>query len=327
MATTTVAQPAKELARQRKKEDRRMKRREVIKQIKHYRTLYPILIFGVAFFIVFSYAPLYGIQLAFKDYKVGLGIGGSPWIGLGHFHTLLNRAEFWSAFRNTIVISFLKLPFSFVCPIILALCLNELRSRKLTRTLQIIYTLPHFLSWIIIGGIMENLLMSSGTINQIISAMGGTPIDFLQNGALFRTILVFTDVWKGAGWNCIIYMATIASIDPALYESATIDGANRWQKALYITLPSIRGTAATLFIMALGGVMNANFDQVFNLYNPTVYSQGDIIDTYLYRITFMQAPDYGFSTALGLFKGIINCILLLTANFIVGKMDENSKLV
>lgn len=327
MASTTAPQSAAELAKLRKKEDRRMKRAETMRKVKHYRALYPLLIFGVAFLIVFAYTPLYGLQLAFKDYKIALGITGSPWVGWAHFERLLNRAEFWRAFQNTIVISILKIAINFWIPIILAIVLNEIQSRKLTRTLQIVFTLPHFLSWITIGGILKNLLMTDGTINQIVRAMGGQTIEFLANGDIFRFMLVFTDIWKESGWSCIIYLAAISSIDQALYESATIDGANRLQKAWYITWPCIRGTAATLLIMAFGGIINGNFDQVFNMYNPMVYDKGDIIDTYLYRITFKQAPDYGFSTAVGLFKGIINAALLLVANGIVGKMDKNSKLI
>lgn len=303
------------------------KRKRLMKEIWHYRNLYPLMLLGIAFFLVFSYAPMYGIQLAFKHYNIGKGILGSQWVGWDNFTKLFARAEFWDAIRNTVEISVLKLIFGFPVPILLAIGLNEILSNKLRRGLQIILTLPHFLSWVTISGIMIALFSTNGAINGMLAAMGGSSVSWLSNGIIFRGILVFTDIWKEAGWTCIIYMATIAGIDPSLYESARIDGANRFKCALHITWPAIMGTAAILLIMQVGNFMNGNFDQIFNLYNPTVYKAADIIDTYIYRISFLQAADYGVSTAVGLFKGITNCILLLAANFIVGKMNKEARVI
>lgn len=306
----------------------REKRLQTIKrEIKRYRSIYLLLIPGIVFFAVFAYSPLYGLQLAFKEYRLKFGIMGSPYIGLLNFETLLMRKEFWNAFSNTLELSFLKLLICFPVPIIIAMAFNELHSKRLMKGLQIIYTLPNFLSWVIVSGIMTKLMLSNGAINNLLKMVGAQPVDFLYDGGIFRGMLLVTDIWKSAGWSSIIYMAAITAIDPTLYESAIIDGANRWHRIWYITLPSIRPTIATLLILAVGGALNGNFDQIFNMYNNIVMSSTDIIDTYIYRITFLQTPDYGFSTALGLFKGVINCILLLTANIVVTKIDSDSKIL
>jgi len=293
---------------------------------KIFRRIYPILIFGVAFFAIFAYAPMYGILLAFKNYTFGMGVMGSPWVGLSHFKKLFAMQEFWSVFSNTLIISLIKL-LGFPVPLIIAILLNEVTSKWYARSMQVVYTLPHFLSWITIAGIMKQLLRSSGAINSLLTLSGRDPVNFLTNGDIFRFILLFTDVWKESGWSCIIYMAAIAGIDPTLYESATLDGANRFKKAWHITLPSVRTTIAVLLILAVGGIMGGNFDQVFNLYNPTVFGKGDIIPTYIYRITFEKAPNYGFSTAVGLFQGTVNGIMLLFANFLVGKIDPDARMI
>jgi putative aldouronate transport system permease protein len=306
---------------------RSQKRQQLRKDIWHYRKLYPLMIFGIAYFIVFAYVPMYGIQLAFKDYSIKLGVTGSEWVGFENFRILFGRSEFWTAVRNTLTISLLKLVFTFPVPILLAIGLNEIFSVKLKRTLQIIFTLPHFLSWITISGIMLALLSTDGMLNNLIKSLEGTPVKWLSSGPIFIGVLIVTEIWKTAGWTCIIYMAAIAGIDPELYESARIDGANRFKSALHITWPSISGTAAILLIMQVGRAMNANFDQIFNLYNPTVYRVADIIDTYIYRITFLQSANYGVSTAVGLFKGLTNCILLLSANYIVGRMNRESRMI
>ncbi len=305
----------------------RQKRERLRSEMRHYRKLYPLMIFGVIFFAVFSYAPMYGIQLAFKNYSIAKGISGSVWVGFDNFKVLFGRAEFWNAIRNTLEISLLKLVFMFPIPIILAVGLNEVFSNKIKRVLQVIFTLPHFLSWVTIGGIMIALFSTDGAINGMLEAIGSSSVHWLSNGFVFRVLIIITSIWKESGWSCIIYMAAIASIDPSLYESAKIDGANRLQCALRITWPSIMGTAAILLILQVGNSMNGDFDQIFNLYNPTVYRWADIIDTYIYRISFVESANYGLSTAVGLFKGITNCILLLLANYVVGKFDKDATLI
>ncbi len=292
----------------------------LISSIYKSRYLYLLILPALVWYIVFAYTPMYGLQLAFKEFMYNKGIIGSPWVGLRNLENILGDPLFWRGFRNTLGISIGKLVFVFPIPIFLALLINELRDGIYKKTLQTVFTLPHFLSWIIISGIITNVLSSDGAINSLLAFFGIEGINFLGSSGLFRPLLYFTDIWKEAGWGTIIYLATISSIDPTLYEAATLDGANRLQKARFITLPSLQSTIVIMFILALGGVMNAGFDQIFNLYNPTVYETGDIIDTYIYRITFQSSmTDYGFSTALGLFKSLINCFLLVSTNLFVKK--------
>jgi putative aldouronate transport system permease protein len=269
---------------------------------------------GVAFYVIFLYIPIYGVTLAFKEYSYALGILKSPWNGIHNFVEIMSEPQFGRAVRNTVIISFGRIITGFFVPIFLALFLNELRSRAYQRGLQTIYTFPHFLSWVILGGILTNLLNSSGTVNNFIVAVGGHKYNFLADPALFRPILYVTGIWKESGWDSIIYLAAIAAIDPTLYEAATVDGAGRFQRMLHITWPGIKTVVFLLLVLAVGNAMNAGFDQVFNLYNPVVFDTGDIIDTYVYRITFLRAPDYGMSTAVGVFKASVNLLLLVAAD-------------
>jgi len=301
-----------------------VKKLDLRKRMYESRYFYLMLLPGIVYFIVFNYMPMYGIQLAFKDFSISRGIWGSPWIGLSKFEKLFRSPEFFSALKNTLIISFLKTFVSFPVPIMLAILLNELRYSKLKRSLQTIYTFPHFLSWVIVAGILRNLLASNGALNNLISTLGGERVSFLTTPGIFRPLLVISAIWKESGWDCIIYLTAITAIDPTLYESADIDGANRWHKMLHITWPGMKHTAVILLILAVGHAMNAGFDQIFNMYNPAVYSVADIIDTYVYRITFELQPDYGFSTAVGLFKGVTNCVLLLSANAVAKRMSDSA---
>lgn len=294
------------------------------KRIWEYRYFYLLLLPALIFYVLFAYVPMAGIQLAFKHFSILKGIWGSQWTGLENFKAVFSRADFWVAFKNTVIISALKLCFGFPIPILIAILFNELRSRKLRRTLQTIYTFPHFLSWVTLAGIIMNFLGDQGFVNNVLAALGMRRSEFMVNPQMFRGLLVFSDIWKESGWTCIMYLAAMAGIDPSLYESATIDGANRWNKIVAITWPGIRELAAILLILAVGNAMNVSFDQVFNLYSPPVYSSADIIDTYVYRITFKMTPDYGFSTAVGLFKGVINCALLMIANGIQKRLSDSS---
>lgn len=278
------------------------------------RYMYLILLPGMIFFVVFRYIPIYGIQLAFKNFVAALGINGSPWCGWENFEYLFLNKDFWYAVRNTVIISYLQIAFCFPFPILLALLLNELKSARYKKIVQTIYTFPHFLSWVLISGIVMNMLSSTGVINNIVAALGGTKSQFLTDKTLFRSILIFFLNWKEAGWSCILYLSAITAIDPALYEAATIDGANRWHRMRYITWPGISMIVVVMLILRIGSMMDVGFDQVINMYNPSVYEVGDIIDTYVYRITFQRAGNFGVSTAVGLFKGLTNCILLLSAN-------------
>lgn len=277
-----------------------------------------MLLFPIAFFIVFRYVPMYGIQLAFKEYSLR-GIAASPWIGFDHFKRMMIETDFFRAFINTLIISFQKIVFGFPFPIILAIMLNEIYIPKYKRVLQTVYTFPHFLSWIVVAGICLNLFGDSGAMKKIIEVINPATANnwsFLYNGDTFRGFLVGTDIWKEAGWGTIIYLASIAGIDPALYEAATIDGCNRIAKIWYITLPGMVGMIVIQLLLRIGGIMDGGFDQVFNLYSPPVFPVADTIDTFIYRITFQRevAVDMGFPTAVSLFKNVINFILLIGAN-------------
>lgn len=285
-------------------------------RIKKNRWTYLFLLPGVAFLILFCYVPMYGLTLAFKDFKISAGILGSPWADpiYKNFVSMWKEEAFWAAFFNTFRMGFWYILTGFPAPILLALLLNELRMRKFQKILQTIFTFPNFLSWVIVGGLMTTLFSSEGFINGIILACGGEPYSFLTNSELIRPLLYGSNVWKGAGWSAILYLAAIAGISPELYEAAEVDGANRYQKMLYITWPGIRSTAVILLVLAFGGIMNGGFDQILNMVNPVVRDAAENIDTYIYRKTFLDKPNYGFSTAMGLSKSVINFVFLLAAN-------------
>ena len=297
------------------------RRKRLLKNIWDSRYMYLLLVPGLLFFAFFRYVPMYGIQLAWKEFAANLGVAGSPWIGWENFRFIFAEADFWNSLRNTLIIAGMQLIFVFPFPIILAILFNEVRQKKTKRVMQIILTFPHFLSWVILSSILTNLLGNSGVVNNIIVAMGGEKVNFLMNKGIFRWLLIFSLLWKESGWNAILYMATITAIDPALYEAATIDGANRWHRIRYITWPGISTIVTATFILRIGSIMDAGYMQVLNLYNPAVYEVGDILDTYIYRITFEKAPDYGVSTAVGMFKGVVNAVLMLSAEVVSRKFN------
>ncbi|MDR2303436.1 MAG: ABC transporter permease subunit [Treponema sp.] len=283
-------------------------------RIWYNRQIYALILPALVWVIMFSYIPMAGLQLAFKQFNARLGIWGSPWNGLTNYSYLVRDPQFWRAMVNTITISLQRICFQFPVPVILALLINELSFKKYKKILQTIFTFPNFLSWIVISAIMFNLLQSAGLINLIIRQVGGDPIPFLTSNNLIRPMLFITDNWKSAGWSAIIYLASISGIDQEQYESAVIDGANRFQRMLHITVPGIRETIIIMFILGIGGIMNAGFDQIFNLGNSLVLSKIDILDWYIYRRTFETSTDFGFSTAISLMKGFLNFAFLLTAN-------------
>ncbi len=266
---------------------------------------------------LFAYAPMYGLTIAFKDFALLKGISGSPWVGLGNFRKLLTAPSFSEVFVNTIKISFLRLIFGFPAPILLALLLNEVGNARFKKVVQTISYLPHFLSWVVLAGIVIQILSpSSGIVNQIIVMFGGNPIYFVADPRYFVPMLIVTGIWKEVGWGTVVYLASITSISPELYEAATIDGAGRFQKMLHITLPALRPVVSIMFILNSGNLINAGFDQIYNLYNPAVYKVADIIDTYVYRRGLLDMK-YSFSSAAGLFKNIISFALVLTTNGLV----------
>ncbi len=282
--------------------------------IRNYWDLYLIMLPGILYFLVYKYLPMWGVVIAFQNYSVFSGIWGSEWVGWLHFKTMFMSDDFYKIFRNTLLISVYKLLWGFPGPIILAILLNEIRHMMYKRSIQTLLYLPHFLSWVIIGGIMINVLSpSSGVVNKLIMMLGFEPIFFLVSEDWFRTIIVASDIWKEVGWGAIIYLAAIAGIDPQLYEAAIMDGAGKWKQIIHITLPSMMGVIVILFLLRLGHVLDVGFEQIFVLYNSLVYDVADVIETYVYRSGIQQAK-FSFTTAVGLFKAVIGLVLVMLAN-------------
>ncbi|NQX62027.1 ABC transporter permease [Paenibacillus qinlingensis] len=287
-----------------------------------YWDLYLMVLPALVFLLVFKYGPMYGVVIAFKDYNIIQGVFASKWVGLQYFRELFMFDEFPRVVVNTLVISLMKLVIGFPAPILLALLLNELRLVVFKRWVQTFTYLPHFISWVVIGGIAVDLLSpSSGIVNKVIQVFGGEPIFFLTSEKLFRWILVYTDVWKEAGWGAIIYLAALLSINEELFQAATVDGAGRLRQIWHISLPSIRSTIIILLLLRIGHLLDAGFEQVLVMYNPTVYDVGDIIDTYVFRVG-LGTMQFGLTTAAGLFKSVIGCVLLVIANTLARRMGE-----
>ena len=268
---------------------------------------------SVLFVLVFSYGPMVGIVIAFQKFNPVQGFFHSPWLGLDNFRYVALLPDAFQVLWNTIFIAFMKIVIGFAVPIVVALLLNETRSAGFKRTIQTVVYLPHFLSWVILSGIIIDILSpSSGIVNTMLKAMGRPPIFFLGNARWFPWVLILSDTWKEFGFGTVIYLAALAGIDPALYEAAMIDGAGRWRRMLSVTLPGLSTTIVLLATLSLGNVLNAGFDQVFNLYSPIVYSTGDIIDTYVYRLGLLDAQ-YGVASAVGLFKSVVSFLFIVVS--------------
>jgi len=290
------------------------------REIRKNSAMYMMMLPAVVVLFIFAYIPIYGIIMAFQDYNPN---GGSVFIGFENFRYMFKNTEFWNSVKNTIVISFFRILYQFPVPIILALLLNECRFTKYKKVTQTLFTFPNFLSWVIAAGILKNFLRSDGFVNSVLSFLNLPSFNFLTNPDSFRGLLYVTEIWKTAGWSAIIYLAAISSIDPEQYDAATVDGANRLQRMWHITLPSITSTISFMLILSLAGIMNAGFDQIYNMWNDVVRDSANIIDTYVYQITFQAMPDYGFSTAVGLFKSIINFAMILGADRVIRKLSGN----
>lgn len=279
--------------------------------------LYLFLLPTLLYFAIFHYGPMYGIQIAFRDYLGALGIWGSPWVGLEHFKRFFDSTYFVNLLSNTILLSFFGLIFDFPVPILFALMLNQIGNKRYRKLIQTISYAPHFISTVVFVGIIFIFLSpSTGIVNILLDALGLERTYFMGSSAWFRPVYVISNIWKGTGWGAIIYLATLAGINPELYESAYMDGAGRFRRMWSITIPSLRYAITILLILDMGYLMEAGFQQIFNLYSPTTYEVGDIIDTYVYRLG-LQSFRYEWSTAIGLFKSVINCTLLLTTNAVV----------
>jgi putative aldouronate transport system permease protein len=296
-----------------------------------HRYLFLMLAPVLLYYLIFNYAPIFnpqtgGILMAFKQHNLTRPFSEWEWVGLRYFEMMWRKPDFWVAMRNTITISFIRLIVEFPMPIILALFLNEIRRSGSKRIFQTIFTFPHFLSWILVVGLMRDLLQVNGVINGFIKTFpGGVPFNFLANNDPFSNyaMLVLSNMWKSLGWGSIIYLAAISGIDPTLYEAARVDGANRWQLMRHITWPGIKSTAVVLLILQCGNILNGSFDQIFNLINGVNRSVIETLDVYIYRYAFQQSMNQSFAAASGLFKAIINFALLLTANQIARRLGEN----
>lgn len=293
-----------------------------MKTIRKHGELLTLFLFSFVFFFIFKYGPLYGVVIAFKDFRVVDGIWGSPWVGLNHFIELFQNSDFYRLLKNTLLLNLYLLIFAFPAPIILALLLNEVRSRYFQRFIQTTMYLPHFVSWVIMSGLIIYFLSpTSGVIAEITGWFGKEPVFYMGKKEYFRSIVVSTAILKDLGWGSIIYFAALAGINPELQESAIIDGANRWQRIIKINIPSIMPTIAIMFILSLGGFLSANFEQIINLLNPVTFETGDVIDTYVYRVGLQQFQ-YSYTAAIGLFKSLVGLLLILGANLTIRKLSR-----
>ncbi len=279
-------------------------------EIAHNWPLYVMILPSFILAVIFCYIPMGGLVMAFQDYKPWLGISGSQFVGMDQFKQIFMFKESYQAIINTLIIAVAKIIFGLIVPIVMALLLNEVKNVGLKKGIQTLVYLPHFLSWITVAGMLRDILGLDGIVNAFLQKLGMDPIFFLGEAGMFRQIVVLSDLWKGFGFGMIVYLAAISNIDQSLYEAAEMDGANRWQQTLHITIPSIMPMIIVMATLSLGNVLNAGFDQIFNLYSPLTYSTGDIIDTYVYRQSLVNGQ-YSFGTAVGLFKSGVG--LLLTA--------------
>lgn len=297
--------------------------RETIAYMKRKKLLYFLLIPGIAYFILFKYVTLYGVIIAFKDFKIAKGIMASPWNNFENFKVLFASKSFYRILFNSLTLSVLRVVVNFPIPIILALMINEIRCKAYKRITQTIIYLPHFVSWVIMGSIVGIFLSLDGFINQLIRLFGMEPIPFLAKTGWFRTIVVVTSIIKGAGWGTIIYLAAISGIDPVLYQAAIVDGANRIQQIIYVTLPSIRGTIIVLLILSIGRLITNGFEQIFVLDNEMTREVSEVFETFIYRIGLVKVQ-YGFATAVGLFQSIVGVILIVISNSLAKLFKQNA---
>ncbi|MEY8752786.1 ABC transporter permease [Alkalicoccobacillus gibsonii] len=303
---STLTNPQNELKYQKKK-----KKKRNAWNFKRNWPLHVLVMPAIILAFVFNYLPLAGIVMAFQEYKPWHGFTGSEWVGLDQFKKIFEFSEGRQVIWNTLVISSFKIVFQLIIPIMFALLLNEVRVMAFKRSIQTLVYLPHFLSWVILGGILLDLLsVDGGLVNQFLNYFGINSIFFLGDGDWFRVTVIASDVWKDFGFSAIIFLAALSGINPALYEAAVVDGANRFQQVLFITLPALLPITIVVATLALGNILNAGFDQIFNLYNPLVYDKGDIIDTYVYRQGLLGG-NFSYATAVGLFKSVIAFMLIV----------------
>lgn len=291
----------------------------LLREMYRHRAYYLIIVPALVCLVLTKYVPMAGIVLAFKNFSITGGIWGSEWAGLKYFERMLQSADFLRVFRNTIVISLLKLATVFPAPILFALMLNEVFDVRLKKSFQTISYLPHFISWVVAGGLFHSFLAFEGPVNYVLETLGRPRVVFMKDPLFFLSAVVMTGIWKTVGWGSIIYLAAIAGIDPQLYDAAQIDGAGRVQRIRHVTLPAILPVIVVLFLLRIGETFDAGFDQIFNLYSPIVYSVGDIIDTYVYRQGLVNFQ-FSYTTAVGVSKNVLGLLLLLIVNYVIRRL-------
>ncbi|MFE5320634.1 ABC transporter permease [Paenibacillus sp. NPDC056579] len=303
-------------------EKKRMKA-GLLLDIRKNKLLYVMLLPVLLYYVVFHYAPMYGAMIAFKDFSPRLGIWGSDWVGFAHFKDFFTGPYFWRTIKNTVLISLYELIFGFPAPIILALLLNEIKNSIFKRTVQTVTYMPHFISLVVICGIVKDFTSSEGLINDVIAWFGGERSTFLLEPELFRSVYVSSGIWQHIGWGTIIYLAALTGIDPEQYEAARMDGAGRWKQMLHVTIPGIMPTIVILLILEMGRMMNVGFEKIILLYNPSTYETADVVSSYVYRVG-LQDFNYSFSSAVGLFNSAVNFTLLVFSNWLSRRLNDTS---
>ncbi|OXS54736.1 sugar ABC transporter permease [Cohnella sp. CIP 111063] len=293
---------------------------EARRKIKKSKALYAMFAFPLVYFLIFHYAPMVGNLMAFQDYSIIKGFFGSPWAGTKYFEQFLNDSYFWQVVRNTVLLNLYSLIFFFPAPIVFALLLNELRLQLFKRFVQSITYIPHFLSTVVVAGMLVNFLSSDGLINQFRGMLGADSITFLSMPEWFRTIFIGSDIWQGLGWGSIIYLAALTGIDPTLYEAATIDGASRWRKMRHITIPGIMTVIMVMLLLNLGHMLSVGFEKILLLYSGPTYETADVIQTYVYRRGLIDS-DFSFAAAVGIFQSVLSFVLVISANQLSKKFN------
>jgi putative aldouronate transport system permease protein len=295
-----------------------MKKRDFRITIQREGPYHLLLLPCVVVVFIFSYVPLYGLVIAFQRYNIARGFS-SPWVGLANFRQIFSQVQFPRTIRNTLFIAVFKILGGIIVPVFFSLLLNEIQNVGFKRVFQTLIYLPYFLSWVIMAGLLIDILSLDGLVNRFLAVFGKESVPFLIDPKLFPWTMIVTDLWKGFGFGTVVYLAALTSIDPELYEAALVDGAGRWKQTRYITLPMLAPTVVLMSVLSLGSVLNAGFDQIYNLYSPIVYSTGDIIDTFVYRLGIQQAQ-YSIGTAVGLFKSVISAVLIVSSQYLADKL-------
>jgi len=316
---TTIAAGAKSKAEPQAKPSLR----RLVRIFQRDKYLYLMVLLPLAYFVVFHYIPLYGITLAFKDFDISQGIMGSPWVGLKYFEEFFSNPYSWLVIRNTVVLRLWQLAIGFPAPIILALFLNELRTERFKRIVQTSSYLPHFISLVVVSGMVISFLASDGPINNLIKSLGGQTVPWMQRPEYFAPIFTFSGIWQNAGWATVIYLAALTGINPELVEAAVIDGAGRWQRLLHITLPGIAPVVTIMFLLRIGQLLTVDYQMILLLYSPAIYETADVLGTYIYRRGIIGA-DFSFATAVGLFQAVVGLVFIVGANWIAKRVGGTS---